>query len=372
MPDPAYCAPGSTSCTFNPMHPNPNISVRPSSCLSGDSNCSTNNPYGSSYLDIYDPTYQNYASGVSFLAQFGRDQQTGPFTTSLTPQGSPTNGAYFPNGIYPFFWLMNYYSPEVDNIDPTKLQPSQVHWCVAGGTVPSAGAAPVGYPDLAQLSLPYSCQGQDCCVNYLLNSVSNSASVTSNPITVTLIPGPVVQITSPSDGSYFAAGSDLTITAAASEASPGSIMNVSLYDKTSGNLITSLSAPPYTYTTTTTDAGTRAIYAVATDNNNVSATSALIVVNVIPAPTVNITVPGSLTAGSQAAITANASTSAQDDSISSVTFYNNGVILGASGSSPYSYSWTVPASGTSYSLTAVATDAHGISTTSSAVTGKVP
>ena len=133
VPDSAYCASGSTSCTFNPMHPNPNISVRPSSCLSGDSNCSTNNPYGSSYLDIYDPTYQNYATGISFLAQFGRDQQMGPFTTSLTPQGSPTNGAYFPNGIYPFFWLMNYYSPEVDNIDPTKLQPSQVHcWWKAG------------------------------------------------------------------------------------------------------------------------------------------------------------------------------------------------------------------------------------------------
>jgi len=195
VPDPAYSA-----SDLNPLHPTPFKSVRPSNCPaltptdcspsnpnadpnSSDcvpSQCLTNNPYGSLHPYIYDPTYQNYAKGASFLAQFGRDQQMGLFTTSLTPQGN------FPNGIYPFFWLMNYYSPEVDNINPSNaLQSSQIHWCAAGGSIPSLGAAPAGFPDLAQLNLTnssgYGCQGPDCCVNFLADKVSNINGV-STPI----------------------------------------------------------------------------------------------------------------------------------------------------------------------------------------------
>jgi hypothetical protein len=66
---------------------------------------------------------------------------------------------------------MKDYSPEVDNIVSTNLQSSQGHWCTAA-TAPGY-TAPAGYSDLAQLSLPYACSGQDCCVNGLANSVTN-------------------------------------------------------------------------------------------------------------------------------------------------------------------------------------------------------
>jgi hypothetical protein len=162
------------SCNCDPLV-SQYVSLRPSNCDPGlyDSNgnpqCQINNPYNSApggpYPLLYDPSYQEYANNVSFLAQFGRDQQMGPFTTNLTSQG------LFPNGIYPFFWLMKDYSPEVDNIVSTSLQSSQSHWCTAS-TAPGY-TAPAGFSDLAQLTLPYACSGQDCCVNGLANSVTS-------------------------------------------------------------------------------------------------------------------------------------------------------------------------------------------------------
>ncbi len=170
------CVPGSNPCKL--LRPPPSV------CPSGDSNCGINNPYGSSYPDIYDPSFQNYAVGLSFLDQFGRDQQIGPFT-SLTPREVLPPGTFFPNGIYPFFWLMNDYSPEVDNINPGSLQPAQYHWCTAPAYTP-----PAGYLDLAQLSLPYSCSGQDCCVNYLPNSVTNGLPNPSKGTTIDMVGSP--------------------------------------------------------------------------------------------------------------------------------------------------------------------------------------
>ena len=188
-----YCDPCCQLLTVNGK------ALRPSNCSADTSafgapvQCLTNNPYGggsSQRTLLYDPAFQNYAAGLSFLDQFGRDQQMGPFTTSLTPQGSPSNGTFFPNGIYPFFWLMNNYSPEVDNINSGNLQSSQVHWCAAGGSIPSSGTPPAGYSDLTQLSLPYSCSGQDCCVNYLPNKITNGLPDPSSGTTIDMAGSP--------------------------------------------------------------------------------------------------------------------------------------------------------------------------------------
>ena len=85
-------------------------------------------------------------------------------------------------------------------------------------------------------------------------------------------------------------------------------------------------------------------------------------------PVVAITNPdnkSTVVAGSNIAITATAS--ATDGTISSVSFYNGSTLLGQSSKSPYSYTWDdVPAS--TYTLTAVATDTHKVSTTSSPIT----
>jgi len=194
VPDPLY-----SSSSSNPLHSNQYISIRPSYCdqstsTQGPSECQINNPYGSYYPFLYDPAFQNYAAGKSFLAQFGRDQQQAPFNNTISSQGSAANGIYFPNGIYPFFWLMTDYSPEVDTITPASASQgsgfSQLHWCspanatANGVDIPTAPAAPADFPDLTQLGtagtpyvLPYTCQGADCCVNKFANNVTNNNGV---------------------------------------------------------------------------------------------------------------------------------------------------------------------------------------------------
>jgi hypothetical protein len=187
---PSTCNPPASTCSA--------VDPYSASCAPPAPECVTNNPYGASYPYLYDPAFQNYANGVSFLAQFGRDQQiaqptgTPPPPFTLSPNVM-TPSLEFPNGIYPFFWLMTNYSPEVDNINPTTTPLTatspQLHWCSPSGTlIPAAVAAPAGFPDLTQLQLSYACQGQDCCVNYLPSSlvgnIPSSISTTNGPIDI--------------------------------------------------------------------------------------------------------------------------------------------------------------------------------------------
>jgi beta-glucanase (GH16 family) len=84
-------------------------------------------------------------------------------------------------------------------------------------------------------------------------------------------------------------------------------------------------------------------------------------------PTVSITSPSnnsSFTEGT--AITVAASASDADGSVSQVQFFANGVSIGIDNSAPYSVNWTVPLG--THTLTAVATDNQGASTTSAPVT----
>jgi len=417
--NPLYCAPSTSSsssssssttctgttstgdaCNCNPLV-SQYISLRPSSCDQSPSppQCSINNPYtaavpGGPYPLIYDQTFQEYNNKVSFLDQFGRDQQIPPAApppgqtayqmspNAMTPS-TVTPPLVFPNGVYPFFWLMNEYSPEVDNIDPTTttLTSAQYHWCVAGSTVPAAPPAPAGFPELAQLTLPYACTGQDCCVNHLLNSLSSNGSVSSTPITVTLINGPAVSITSPATTpSYALVGNGVTLTATASETG-GTIAQISLFDPVNG-LITTCAISPATSPATCSDTlnnkktGSYQAYATATDSNGVtSPQSATVTEYVIDPPTVSITAPAQGTAlagGSVVTVTA-VPTLDQNDTMGTVTFYNNGTSIGTANSSPYNLAWTVPkAPPATYSLTAVATDANGFSSApSTAVTGSI-
>src|SRR6185295_8482371 len=94
--------------------------------------------------------------------------------------------------------------------------------------------------------------------------------------------------------------------------------------------------------------------------------SAAVNVTIDSPPSVNITAPsgGALFAtGSTVAISANAS---DDVGVTGVDFYANGSLIGSDSSAPYAINWSNVASG-SYSLTAVATDSRGQTTTSAAV-----
>jgi Bacterial Ig domain len=400
--NPLYCSPstsggggpsttctGTTStgapCNCNPLVPQ-YISMRPSNCDQSASppQCSTNNPYltaaGGPYTLIYDPAFQEYNNNLSFLDMMGRDQQTlpappppGQTTLAMSPDlmtpSTVTPPLEFPNGVFPFFWLMNEYSAEVDNINASTLTPDQYHWCTAavlpGGVTYTP---PAGFTDLAELTLPYTCVGQDCCVNSITNTLNSNGSVNSSPITITIVNGPKVNMTSPIPSpSYFLPGASITISASASETG-GSISNVSLYDPGSG-LILSCNASSCSINETAKNVGPVQAYAEATDANGVMSKSSTITVNVIQSPTVSITAPAqgaTPKAGSAVTITAAASAPQPGDSVSSVAFYNNGTLLGIVSSSPYNYAWTAPSpSGTGYSLTAVVTDSYGLTVTSS-------
>ncbi|MBW8683803.1 glycosyl hydrolase family 18 protein [Chitinophaga rhizophila] len=84
-------------------------------------------------------------------------------------------------------------------------------------------------------------------------------------------------------------------------------------------------------------------------------------------PVVSLTAPAANTAFSApASITVSANATDSDGSIRRVQFYNGATSLGIDSVSPYSISWNNVAAGT-YSITAIATDNSGATTTSSAV-----
>jgi hypothetical protein len=188
--------------------------------------------------------------------------------------------------------------------------------------------------------------------------------------------GPVVNITSPSNGSIFTAGSNITLTATASDGND-SIAQVSFYNNGS-NFLGSSTTPPYTNTVLNVQQGSYIINAVATDTNGISTTSAPLQVTVTGSanqaggPVVVLTSPDSgttFTAGSNVTLTAAASEN--NGSITQVDFYYNGSsYLGTSTTSPYSNTVINVRPG-NYNLTAVATDANGVKTTSAPIPVKV-
>ncbi len=132
-------------------------------------------------------------------------------------------------------------------------------------------------------------------------------------------------------------------------------------------------AAPYSvsWNTLTTANGNYNLTAIARDSAGNTSTSAAVVVTVTNAPdtqvpAVSITAPAAGNVSGTINVTANAS---DNSGVSGVQFKLNGVNLGAEDiSSPYSYSWnTSTTANGSYTLTAVARDAAGNTTTSAAV-----
>jgi chitodextrinase len=135
------------------------------------------------------------------------------------------------------------------------------------------------------------------------------------------------------------------------------------------------SSSPYSisWNTTAVSNGSHSLTAVATDTsgNSTTASAISVTVNNVPpdttAPAVNITAPAN---GATVSGTTAVSASASDNvGVAGVQFRLDGANLGAEDtSSPYSVSWnTASASEGSHSLTAVARDAAGNTTTSAAV-----
>src|SRR2546426_907383 len=134
-------------------------------------------------------------------------------------------------------------------------------------------------------------------------------------------------------------------------------------------------ASPYsvTWNTTTTANGSHTLTAVARDAAGNTTTSAAVTVTVnnpdTTPPTVSMTAPASSATVSGTAGTVSA-TASDNVGVAGVQFKVDGANLGAEDTaSPYSVTWnTTTATNGSHSLTAVARDAAGNTTTSAAVT----
>ena len=198
--------------------------------------------------------------------------------------------------------------------------------------------------------------------------------VSSNPtgaeITIASLSGtlgapnalPAVSFTSPTNGASFITGSSINLAANATDAD-GTITQVEF--KVDGVSVGVDATAPYTASYTGV-VGTRTLTATATDDQGgVTTATITITVSANPAPTCAITAPtngASLITGDVVNIAANAT---DNGSVTQVQFFVNGVSIGTDATAPYTATWTAVLG--SSSITAVATDDQGATTTSTAV-----
>lgn len=175
---------------------------------------------------------------------------------------------------------------------------------------------------------------------------------------------PTVAITSPANNQSFTAPANVTLIATAND-SDGSVTNVSFFDGVT--LLGGTNNTPYTITVGFA-LGSHALTAVATDNLGISTTSSVVTVTVsilnIP-PSVTLTnPPNNAILSSSANVTINAAAS-DDVGVTNVQFFDGVVSLGNDSSSPYSVSVRLAIG--LHTLTAVASDNLGVTTTSSSI-----
>ncbi|MFM9052484.1 MAG: Ig-like domain-containing protein, partial [Bacteroidota bacterium] len=175
---------------------------------------------------------------------------------------------------------------------------------------------------------------------------------------------PTVSITAPANGSSFITGSNVSITANASDAD-GTVSQVEFF--VDGVSIGVDNTAPYTASYTAV-AGTRSITARATDDQGAQTTSSAVSITVAanPPPTCSITSPAngaSFVVGDAVSI---AATATDNGFVTQVDFFVDGILLSTDVTAPYTATYTATLG--SHTITARATDNASLTTTSSAVT----
>ncbi|MCC7243499.1 MAG: VCBS repeat-containing protein, partial [Acidobacteria bacterium] len=192
-----------------------------------------------------------------------------------------------------------------------------------------------------------------------LNATGTSAAV---PIIVTQ--APTVSISAPASGTIYANPANITINATAADPD-GTIAKVEFFQ--GSTLVCTDTSSPFTCAWNGVAGGSYSLTAKATDNQGATTTSAAVPIIVNQLPSVSLTSPTSGTAfAAPATVSLAASASDPDGTITEVRFYNGATLLNTDTSTPFAYAWT-PVSAGSYSLTAVAVDNRGATSTSSAV-----
>jgi regulation of enolase protein 1 (concanavalin A-like superfamily) len=177
---------------------------------------------------------------------------------------------------------------------------------------------------------------------------------------------PTVSMTSPTSAATFTAPATINLAANASDPE-NRLARVEFFNGT--NLLASDTTAPYAFAWTDVAAGTYTLTATAYDSDGAVATSTAVTVTVTSsngAPTVALTSPASgASFSAPATINMTASASDPENQMARVEFYNGLTLLFSVTTAPYAWSWTNVAAGT-YTLTAVAVDAAGNRTTSTA------
>lgn len=149
---------------------------------------------------------------------------------------------------------------------------------------------------------------------------------------------PTVSITGPSSGTQFNAGSNITLTATASD-SDGTVTSLQFFQGTTAIDQQPIAGPSsngiYTYTWTNVAAGTYSVTAKATDNGNKSTTSAAITIKVIT-PTTVVTSPASGAIISGRTATVNGTFTGPDTTTIYLTAGGGHSTLASSGSGSFS------------------------------------
>jgi hypothetical protein len=199
---------------------------------------------------------------------------------------------------------------------------------------------------------------------------TNNVGSTTRSFTTAANAAPTVTLTSPADGATIALPATVNFTADAND-SDGTIAKVEFY--AGATKVGESTTSPYVFSWTAIS-GSYALTAVATDTQGATATSAVVNVTVtnpanIP-PTVAITAPapGASVTGTAVLLQANATDT--DGTISKVEFFHGAAEIGETTTSPYSATWSAVAAG-NYTITAVATDNDGGTTTSAPVSFNV-
>ncbi|WP_269532643.1 Ig-like domain-containing protein [Chitinimonas sp. BJYL2] len=233
---------------------------------------------------------------------------------------------------------------------------------VGSGTLGPNGSVN-GTGDPAWVGYPSAC-------TWTATGPGGSKSV-SDPLQ-TINPAPTVSVGASCSASPCTTSSTISLSASASD-SNGSINHVEFYQN--GSLIATDSSAPYTHTVSGMSAATHTFTARAYDNEGTSTLSSgssvtVTVPNSAPSLTLNAPSNGA-TFTSPANIYFQASASDAQTYVTRVEFYNGGTLLATDSSAPYEYTWSNVGVG-NYSVSVVAYDSQGLSTTRSINVSVVP
>lgn len=163
---------------------------------------------------------------------------------------------------------LTYWNNSIDYNGNIQTNPPTIGAEVLSGTTPTPPCVSNGTCNAVTPACGVTTTGTDNCGNTCTKVGATCLLPTGTP---------VVSITSPTNNSTFTTGSNITITASASETN-GTINSVAYYDGTS--LLATETVSPYTYIATNVAAGVYTVDAVATDSTGKTATSSNITVTV--------------------------------------------------------------------------------------------